>query len=72
MFNLTDQQKAKAKANAIKSKEIFIYSLSVRLGIDPDSISIESNISLPDESAHNYASHIVLHNAIEDLRKLRS
>lgn len=72
MFNLTVEQKAKAKAQAIKSKEIFIYSLSVRLGIDPDSISLESNISLPDESVPNYASHIVLYNAIEDLRRLRS
>lgn len=71
MFNLTDEQKAKAKANAIKSKEIFIYSLSLKLGIDPDSISLESNINLPDESAHNYASHIVLYNAIEDLKTLK-
>lgn len=71
MFNLTDEQKAKAKANAIKSKEIFIYSLSLKLGIDPDSISIESNISLPDQAAQNYASHVVLYNSIEDLKALK-
>lgn len=71
MFNLTDEQKARAKEKAIKAKEIFIYTLSVRLGIDPDSISLESNIELPSESKANYSSYVVLYNAIEDLKTLR-
>jgi len=72
MFNLTDAQKQKAKQNALKAKEIFIYQLALRLAIDPDSIDINSNITLPEEeSTENYSSYVVLYNAIEDLKKIR-
>jgi hypothetical protein len=71
MFNLTDSQKEKAKQNALKAKEIFIYQLSLRLAIDPDSIDFDSNINLPEESSENYSSYVVLYNAIEDLKKIR-
>jgi hypothetical protein len=71
MFNLTDSQKEKAKQNALKAKEIFIYQLSLRLAIDPDSIDFDSNINLPEESSENYSSYVVLYNALEDLKKIR-
>jgi|Laugresu1bdmlbdd_1035124.scaffolds.fasta_scaffold353421_1 hypothetical protein len=71
MFNLTDSQKEKAKQNALKAKEIFIYQLSLRLAIDPDSIDFDSNINLPEESSENYSSYVVLYNAIEDLKKIK-
>jgi hypothetical protein len=71
MFNLTDSQKEKAKQNALKAKEMFIYQLSLRLAIDPDAIDLDENIQLPEESVENYSSYVVLYNAIEDLKKIK-
>ena len=71
MFNLTDSQKEKAKQNALKAKEMFIYQLSLMLAIDPDAIDLDENIQLPEESVENYSSYVVLYNAIEDLKKIK-
>lgn len=72
MFNLTDAQKEASKNKAIKSKESFIYLLSLQLGIDPEQIDLTSNIEVLDESAENYASSVILYNAIEDLKRLKN
>jgi len=80
MFNLSEEQKAKAKQNSIKAKETILYKLLLDLGIDPDSIPVDGNIDIPGEEVAAYplklgalklAPSIVAYNLIEEIRALR-
>lgn len=71
MFNLDDAKKIKIKQEALLLKEEFVYQMSIRLGIDPDAIDFESNISLPEQSSELYPASVILFNAIEDVKRLR-
>ena len=80
MFNLSEEQRAKAKANSIKAKETVLYKLLLDLGIDPDSIPVDGNIPVPSEAdaayplslgALKYAPSIVAYNLIEEIKSLR-
>lgn len=80
MFNLSEEQKAKAKANSIKAKETVLYKLLLDLGIDPDLIPVDGNIEVPSEEeavypfslgALKYAPSIVAYNLIEEIKSLR-
>ena len=80
MFNLSEEQKATAKANTIKAKETVLYRLLLDLGIDPDSIPVDGNIPAPNEQdaaypsslgALKYAPSIVAYNLIEEIKSLR-
>lgn len=71
MFNLEDTKKIKIKQEALLLKEEFVYQMSIRLGIDPDTIDFESNIPLPEQSSELYPTSVILFNAIEDVKRLR-
>lgn len=72
MFEISENDKNKAKLRAIKQKEKFIYQLALDLAINPETISLENNIIIPDESDPLYGHHVVLSNAIIDLKNLKS
>jgi hypothetical protein len=80
MFNLSEEQKAKARSNSIKAKEMVLYKLLLDLGIDPDSIPVDGNIPVPNEAdaayplslgSSRYAPSIVAYYLIEEIKALR-
>jgi len=69
-FNFTQAQIAHMKETVIKAKELFIYDLSLHLGLDPEDLMI-NEVVLPEENHINYPSYLVLVNNIRILKSLK-